>query len=270
MSTGIYFNRNYFSENKIYIDRIKSVLNNNSIECKIVNGIDDLEGLEILFILGGDGTILNIASECAVRGVKIVGINYGHLGFLTEFEPSQVNDALECVVGNKFNIIKRSMLDITYNDKNYSALNDFVIQRSTSGNQFSNIVHIRAEIDGSIVDDFSSDGLIVCTPTGSTAYSLSAGGSVLTPDLNAFEITSICAHSLHSRPVVYSYSSILKVNPHNNSSLLNIIVDGRIVDQIDDSVEITVKKSNHFVEFISKRKENFFEKLFIKLNIWSK
>lgn len=270
MRTGIYFNRNYISENRVYIELIKKTLICNNVDCRFVIDATDLDGLDILFVLGGDGTILNIASDCAERAIKIVGINYGHLGFLTEFEPSQVNEALDCVFKGKYTVIKRSMLEVSYGDKSYSALNDLVIQRSTSGNHFSNIVRLRAEINGSVVDDFASDGLIVCTPTGSTAYSLSAGGSVLTPDLNAFAITSICAHSLHSRPVVYSDKSVLKVYPHNNSSPLTIIVDGRIVDQIDDSVEITVKKSEHFVEFISRGNENFFEKLFIKLNIWSK
>ena len=94
------------------------------------------------------------------------------------------------------------MLEIKCGGDTYLALNDLVIQRSTSGNGFSNTVELRAEIDGYIVDNYLSDGIIISTPTGSTAYSLSAGGSVLTPELNAFIMTPICAHSLHSRPVV--------------------------------------------------------------------
>lgn len=269
MRAGIYFNKNYLSENKPYVEQLKQSLKTHFDECVIVDGFEDLDGLYVLFVLGGDGTILTVASECAKRSVKIIGINYGHLGFLTEFEQEKLGEAVELVCSGKFSIRKRNMLEISCGGKSFLALNDLVIQRSTSGVNFSNTVDLRAEIDGSIVDNFLSDGIIVSTPTGSTAYSLSAGGSILTPDLNAFIMTPICAHSLHSRPVVYNDNSVLNIS-HTGKTPLNIIIDGKIADTVYGPMLAEVKKSKYYAEFITRDDKDFFKKLFIKLNIWSK
>lgn len=270
MKVGLYFNKNYIDENKPYIERIKRVLTSHFAQCVTVNGFNDLDGLDILMVLGGDGTILTIASECALRGVKIIGINYGHMGFLAEFEPEKLDRALELVCSGNFRTEKRSMLKIEFSGRKYYALNDLVIQRSTGGNAFSNTIHLRAEINGSTVDNFSADGLIVSTPTGSTAYSLAAGGSVVTPDLDAFILTPVCAHSLHSRPVVFSDTSVLKICRIDGRSGINIIVDGRSVDESGDFEEVTVTKSEFYTEFIVSDENDFFNKLLIKLNIWSR
>lgn len=267
MNVGIYLNKRYFSDEKIYTETISRVFGG---LCKTVNGFKDLNGLDVLFVLGGDGTILSVASECAKRGVKIIGINYGHMGFLSEFEPDKLDDAVRLVKGGEFITQSRSMLDIVCGDKKYLALNDVVIQRNTSGTDFTNTVSVHAEIDGTTVDNFSSDGIIVSTPTGSTAYSLAAGGSVLTPDISAFILTPICAHSLHSRPVVFSDDSVLKISPVNAVSPLALIVDGKAVGKVQIGDEVIITKSEHTVDFITKDDKNFFSKLLIKLNIWSK
>ena len=268
MKAGIYYNKNYLSENKHYVELIKNSLAASGIDCLTVTRFSDLDGLDVLFVLGGDGTILNVAAECAKRKVKILGINYGHLGFLTEYEPEKVGEAIKLVCSD-FTTQRRAMLEIECKGKKYLALNDVVIQRSTGGRDFTNTVKLQAEIDGSMVDNYLSDGIIISTPTGSTAYSLSAGGSVLTPDINAFIMTPICAHSLHSRPVVYSDNSELKIISVNETPL-NIVVDGKIVDVISEAVTVTVKKSSCSVEFITRGDNDFFKKLLIKLNIWSK
>ncbi len=270
MKVGVYFNKHYISENKQNVERICGVITKSGADCIVVNGIQDLDGLDILFVLGGDGTILMVATECAKRGIKILGINYGHLGFLAEFEPDKVDEALALVRSGNYKTQKRSVIEIECGGKTYLALNDVVVQRSTCGNDFSNTINLRAEIDGSTVDKFSSDGIIISTPTGSTAYSLSAGGSVLTPDINAFIMTPICAHSLHSRPVVYNDGSVLKIHLLSSGAMLNIIVDGRIVDTLDSSKTVIAKKSSYYVEFITRDETDFFKKLLIKLNKWSK
>lgn len=269
MKSGIYYNKNFLSENKPYLEQLKKSLADIGIDCIVVNCFTDLDGLDVLFVLGGDGTILTVAAECARRKIKILGINYGHLGFLTEYEPEKVSEAI-ALVSKDFSTQKRTMLEIECKGKKYLALNDLVIQRSTGGNDFTNTVELRAKIDGSTVDNYLSDGIIISTPTGSTAYSLSAGGSVLTPDLNAFILTPICAHSLHSRPVVYSDNSVLEIIPLNGRTPLNIIVDGKVVDVINEGIIVKVKKSDCFVEFITRGDNDFFNKLLIKLNIWSK
>ena len=267
---GIYYNKNYLTENLAYIQKIEKYFSSYGINCKIISTKNDLDGLDIVLVLGGDGTILSIASECAKRHIKILGINYGHLGFLTEYEQEKLEDALELVCSGKFTTKKRAMLEIAYGDKKFYALNDLVIQRSTGGRDFSNTVELDAEIDGALVDHYVSDGIIISTPTGSTAYSLSAGGSVLAPDLDAFIMTPICAHSLHSRPVVFNANSTVKISSSSSRRHLNVVIDGKIVDTVSGKIDFTVNKSHFAVQFISHGDTDFFDKLLIKLNIWSK
>ena len=270
MKAGIYFNKNYISDNRRYVERIDGALTKRGDTCRVVENFSDLDGIEVLFVLGGDGTILMIAAECAVRGIKIIGINYGHMGFLAEFEPEKIDDAIALVCGGNYKIQKRSMLKIECSGKEFYALNDLVIQRGTAGSEFSNTVNLHAEIDGTTVDNFSSDGIIISTPTGSTAYSLAAGGSVLAPELNAFIMTPICSHTLHSRPVVYSDSSTLTICPVNAKARLVLAVDGREVASLTGEETVKVTKAGHCVEFITADDKNFFNKLLIKLSIWSK
>ena len=270
MKAGIYFNKNYISQTGSYLDRMKNSLARNGIECAIVDGSAGFDGLDVLLVLGGDGTILNVAAECAKRNIKILGINYGHLGFLTEYEPEKAEEAIELLCSKKYTVQKRTMLDVECNGKKYLALNDLVVQRSTGGNNFSNTVELRAEINGVTVDNYLSDGIIISTPTGSTAYSLSAGGSVLTPDIGAFIMTPLCAHSLHSRPVVYSDKSVLEIFPLSKRTSINLIVDGRVEGVVANCSSVKVKKSEHYVQFITRGDDDFFNKLLIKLNIWSK
>ena len=267
MKVGIYLNNKYFSEENPYVDKIVRAAFS---KCITVKDYSDLEGLDVLFVLGGDGTILTVATECARRHVRIIGVNYGHIGFLAEFEPDKLDEAIELVKGGVFYTQSRSMIEIKCGDKEFYALNDLVIQRATGGENFTNTVNVHAEIDGTTVDNFSADGIIVSTPTGSTAYSLSAGGSVLTPDIAAFIITPICPHSLHSRPVVYSDDSLLVLKPVKSEVPLRIIVDGKPSGWVNRGEYVEVRKSRYSVEFITKNDKNFFNKLLVKLNIWSK
>lgn len=269
MNAGIFFNRRYFDENVENVKLIRQKFTCAGHSCKVINGFEDLDGLDVLFVLGGDGTILLVASECARRGVKIIGINYGHMGFLAEFEPEKLAEAAELVLSGDYPVQKRSMLKISFGDSVCYALNDLVVQRNNCGEHFVNTVNLRAEIDGATVDNFSADGIIVSTPTGSTAYSLSAGGSVLAPELEAFILTPVCAHSLHSRPVVFSDKSDLTISPLGHSQGLVMAVDGKLMESYKGQ-SIKVAKAAYPVEFITRGDKNFFNKLLIKLNIWSK
>lgn len=268
MKFGVYFNKNFIDDNLPYVKKITTRLNCEGFSCKIVEKFADLDGVDLLFVLGGDGTILTVAAECAKRSVKILGINYGRVGFLAQFEPSRIDDALNMVCSQKYSVNSRSMLKISCKGQEFLALNDLVLQRSTAGSGFSNTVDLRAEIDGAVVDNYSSDGIIVSTPTGSTAYSLSAGGSVLTPEINAFILTPICAHSLHSRPIVFGDNSVLTVYPTKQNQQLNVVVDGKIKAEIKCGDCVKVEKAQQTVGFITDD-VNFFEKLFLKLNKWS-
>lgn len=269
MKVGLFFRRSY-SDKKAYVDGVIKALSARQIEHVIITSASDLDGIDILMVFGGDGTILTMATECARRGVKIIGINYGHIGFLAEFESDKLDDAIDMICSGNYALEERSLLEIDYGGRVYYALNDLVIQRCTSGNQFSNTINLRAAIDGSVVDNYTADGLIVSTPTGSTAYSLAAGGSILTPDIDAFIMTPICAHSLHSRPVVFSDKSTLTLTRTDSRGAINVVVDGISVDCACEIGEIQVKKAQFKVSFITSVNSDFFNKLLIKLNIWSK
>ena len=269
IKAGLYFKRSYCGDRN-YIEGVVNAVRGKVSSCIVVKDETDLDGLDVLMVFGGDGTILHMASACARRGVKIIGINYGHIGFLAEFEPEKLDAAVDMICSGKYALQQRSMLKICYNDKCYFALNDLVIQRCTSGNEFSNTINLCAAIDGSVVDNYTADGLIVSTPTGSTAYSLAAGGSILTPDIDAFIMTPICAHSLHSRPVVYSDKSQLTLTRTDKRGAINVIIDGTAVDCLCDMGPITVTKADFKVSFITSLDNDFFNKLLIKLNIWSK
>ncbi len=270
MRAGVYCNKKHADDNAGYVREISDKLRARGHECVRVWDFCDLDGVDVLFVLGGDGTILSVAAQCAVRGIKIIGINYGHVGFLAEFEREKIDDAVKLVCGGKYQICHRSMLKISYGDNTFYALNDLVIQRNTAGSDFANTVNLHAEIDGVTLDNFSSDGLIISTPTGSTAYSLAAGGSVLSPELNALIITPICAHTLHSRPVVIGDSSVIAVNSVNVGASLVMAVDGSVKDPLKAGEIVTVSKADCCADFITTDDKNFFSKLLLKLSIWSK
>lgn len=270
MNVGIYCNKHYLKGNEPYISLIKRILKEKKFGCKAVEDVGDLNGIEVLFVLGGDGTILTVATECAKKNIKIIGVNYGHIGFLAEFEPEKTEEAVNLVCSENYKLRHRTLLELSCGGKSALALNDVVIQRNTGGVHFSNTVNLHAEINGATVDNFSSDGIIISTPTGSTAYSLAAGGSVLTPDLNAFILTPICPHSLHSRPVVFGDDLEIKINAVNANEPLVIIADGKNVGELKSGEVVTIKKSRFTADFITKEDKNFFTELLLKFNKWSK
>lgn len=270
MKVGIYFNKKYLSGYLETVQKIKERLGASGIECAAVRSSRELDGIDVLMVLGGDGTILTVAADCARRGIKIMGINYGHIGFLAEFEQEKLDEAIELLCSGDYSTEKRSMLSVEIGGRSFIALNDLVIERSTYGQKYSNTISLSAYIDGSLVDNYLSDGIIVSTPTGSTAYSLAAGGSVLTPDIDAFILTPLCAHSLHSRPIVYSDKSELRILYEKENTAVNVSVDGIIVGEFEGAVEAKITKSQYFTEFITSDKVNFFDKLLSKLSKWSR
>lgn len=270
MKVGIYFNKKYLPGYLETVQIIKERLGASGIECTAARSSRELDGIDVLMVLGGDGTILTVAAYCARRGIKIMGINYGHIGFLAEFEQEKLDEAIELLCSGDYSTEKRGMLSVEIGGRSFIALNDLVIERSTYGQKYSNTISLSAYIDGSLVDNYLSDGIIVSTPTGSTAYSLAAGGSVLTPDIDAFILTPLCAHSLHSRPIVYSDKSELRILYEKENTAVNVSVDGIIVGEFEGAVEAKITKSQYFTEFITSDKVNFFDKLLSKLSKWSR
>lgn len=161
------------------------------------------DGADIILVLGGDGTLLGVARDAARVDIPILGVNLGHLGFLAEVERHEVDACLDRLFAGDYTIEQRMMLeaDIARPDGRMEtaiALNDLVITRAA----FTRLIDLKLYVDGSFVDEYSADGLICATPTGSTAYSLSAGGPIVDPTVELLIVTPVCPHKLYSRTVI--------------------------------------------------------------------
>lgn len=227
----------------------------------------EIADVDVVLVLGGDGAILHAGVIAAQKQIKIIGINYGTLGFLTEYEKDErekVKDLLFALEKNTCRIVKRSLLQLDIGEKTYYALNEIAIQRdyglfSTNAKQILSL-EIQAK-EGA--DKISGDGLLICTPTGSTAYSLSAGGAILTPEVPVFMMTPICAFSMRARPIVFADTDEFKVRTEGRSIVL---VDGNVAATLPGNAEIHIKKAPFTADFPVKDNSDFFARVRNKLN----
>ncbi|MDE0119685.1 MAG: NAD(+)/NADH kinase [Bdellovibrionales bacterium] len=201
--------------------------------------------IDLVVVLGGDGTYLQAVQYISNYSVPFLGINMGSFGFLTVHKQDSLVSCLESVVQGNMILEERSLIDVSFyqedNQKSeYLALNDMVIER---GN-FSHLIDISITIQNANIYSVKADGIIISSPTGSTAYNLAAGGPILHPQVNSFAITPICSHSLTNRPVIVpdNYEMLFKVNNHNQSAFLTI--DGKKQAQISNKHSIKMRKSN--------------------------
>ncbi len=215
---------------------------------------------EIILAMGGDGTLLKTARIVSNKGIPILGINLGALGFLTEVALDNLYPALENILKGNFSIEKRMVLEanIPHKKKLYG-LNDIVIQGTGSGRMLSFSIFINKEY----VSDFSADGLIVSTPTGSTAYSLAASGPVLYPSMEAIIINPICPHTLGFRPMVVSGDTEIGIEFQSEEAI--VTADGQEKIAIKKGMNITIKKADFSINLIKSGVRSFYEILRTKL-----
>ena len=196
---------------------------------------------ELIIVLGGDGTILRTVHDLGDQLRPIFGINLGTLGFLTCLGPADYRQAVKCIVDGNYLLSSRSLLYVEVVRKNavtghHLGLNDAVISRGA----LSRLIRLETRVNGALLTEYNADGLIVCTPTGSTAYSLSAGGPLLTPDSNVLAITPICPHTLTNRSLIISDNAAIEVRLQSNQEDIFLTVDGQRAIPMDcaDSVRI--------------------------------
>jgi NAD+ kinase len=234
------------------------------------SGLDEenvIEKSEILICLGGDGTFLKYARKAYNKGIPMLGINLGSLGFLTEVEKTDLSITVECLINGNFEIEERIMLEssIISDGKIISkdvALNDVVISRGA----LSRILHIKTYINNDFVDTFPGDGVIVSSPTGSTAYSLSCGGPIVEPDLDLMIVTPICPHILYSRSFITAGDRVVKlVVDENYCHDAMVTIDGQEGIIIRGGDYIEVKKAPCTVKLIRINSRNFFNILRTKI-----
>lgn len=210
-------------------DELKLLLSAKGIEAEVLN-IDGLkDGFDFIFVIGGDGTILKTARFYSKFQVPIFGINLGRLGFLSQASRENLKIAVEKIIEGNFIIQDRIMLQ----SGDYTALNDFVIKSCDMGRTSG----FSLKINDKFVCDYLADGIIISTPTGSTAYGLSAGGPVLAPSLNAFVIVPICPHTLNARPLVVPDNEKFTVCVDKNTKFV-LSTDGQGLYEFNNSIDI--------------------------------
>jgi NAD+ kinase len=221
--------------------------------------------IDVLITLGGDGTILRIAEYAARTKTPILGINLGFTGFLTECEPEQIGAVIRELGERSFHTEDRTLLRADFGEGAFHALNDVVVLRDGQ----SRMPELEVEIGGELVDRYHCDGFIVSTPTGSTAYSLSAGGPIISPHARALALTPITPHSLHSRPLVVSEDEQILVRIGGQSVATVISADGAIKGTLPAGGVLRVEKSAYTVSFVRLGTgRGFYSKLLSKLNKW--
>lgn len=221
--------------------------------------------VDAVSVFGGDGTFLYAARIIAARGVPILGINLGSLGFLTEVKLERMREAFKGLLTGNYGIEDRMLLDVEVlknggHPARYTALNDAVINKGT----IARIIELEVSVDSQLVTMTRADGIIVSTPTGSTGYSLSAGGPILHPTLEALIITPICPHTLTNRPVVVPDSAVVGICLRHGKDVM-LTVDGQVGMPLEQGDCLHIKKAEHSIRLIQIESNPFFKLLREKL-----
>ena len=224
---------------------------------------------DLLVVLGGDGTILSVVSGLKKVTKPIFGINIGSLGFLTCLNSSAYRDAVSSIVSGKFALSERALLSVEIMKAGkrlqaMDALNDAVISRG----EISRLIRLRTRVNGEALTEFNADGLVVATPTGSTAYSLSAGGPILEPQSGVFVITPICPHVLTNRSLIVGDRSVIEVEPSDPDFPVYLTVDGRSPVQLEFGSIVSIRRSEKILPLAVLPELSFFGVVRQKLK-WS-
>jgi NAD+ kinase len=224
--------------------------------------------VDLLMVFGGDGTMLRVAREVAGSSTPILGINVGGLGFLTDVQSRQLSLALQQIWNGKTVLESRPLIEAAgkAGGEPFSAraLNDFVITRGAA----PRLIELGVAVDGDVLTRYRCDGLIVCSPTGSTAYSLAAGGAVVSPSAEVFTLTPICPHTLSNRSVVVSLSSTVQVKVLSKKLETVLTADGQPPISLTAGDVVNIRRSRDEIRLLHLAGSSFFETLRRKLN-WS-
>ncbi|MCL1965449.1 MAG: NAD(+)/NADH kinase [Firmicutes bacterium] len=223
---------------------------------------------DALLVLGGDGTILRAVRYMGEQIRPVLGINIGTLGFLAECVPEALQTCVDRLAAGEFALEQRMLLHARLRDDAaiYTALNDVVVTRGS----FTRVIQSDAYVDGVLAARYSGDGTVIASPTGSTAYSLSAGGPVVAPGLECFIVAPICPHTLSSRPMVISAVSQVRLlfTPRGDDGGMLLSVDGAQCRILHEVTEINIRRSERTLPFVRFGEDRFFEMLRTKLSKW--
>jgi len=222
--------------------------------------------VDLLVVFGGDGTILRVAREIAGSPTPVLGVNIGGLGFLTAVPSDQLAAALKLVWAGQYTLQSRALIEavgVLGGQKiHHTALNDIVVSRGA----VSRLISLDVGVDGEPITRYRCDGLIISSPTGSTAYSLAAGGAIVLPTADVFTLTPICPHSLSNRSIILPLSSQITVKAVTPPPATILSADGRVVAELDAGDEVTVRRSRRAIRLVQLADGSFFEALRRKLH----
>jgi len=248
---------------------IKEKLNYNNINIVRDEITDECDSV---IVLGGDGTLLHIAYKAYEKNIPILGINMGNLGFLTEVNKDEIEQALNCLINNEFEIDPRMMIEVilkrrgnTENIERYFALNEVVILKGTTGK----MITLFTSANNQLISNDRGDGLIISTPTGSTAYNLSAGGPIVHPKIEAFILNPVCPFTLGSRPIMIPSDLEVEIKAGHNDNKVSIIIDGQHEVDLNIPDTLIVKRAPGYLKLYKSQKRDYFTILREKLG-WSR
>ncbi len=230
-----------------------------------------LHSIDLAIVVGGDGTFLDVARNIADYEIPILGINLGRLGFLTDISPNFMCEMIDDILNNNYNTEERNLLQvsISHNKKQLHeqvALNDIVLHKGDS----PRMIEFETFINNQFFNSQRSDGMIISTPTGSTAYALSAGGPILDPDLNVVVLVSINPHTMSNRPVVISANNTIQIKPNDTCiGSARITCDGQIIFPFNSKNEVIIRRYPKLLKVIHPKGHNHYRLLREKLN-WGK
>ena len=262
--------------NKIigYIEKNGGSATYQTIFSKERNRVDESiipEDTQCILVLGGDGTLIKAARELVSRNIPLIGVNFGHLGYLVEIEISDIEHTLDLLMNDKYQLERRMMItaDVSRNGNVIHkgvALNDISVSR----NGKLKVLNFKVYVNGQFINKYSADGIIVSTPTGSTAYNLSAGGPIVEPCADIIVLTPVCPHTLNSRSIVLSAESVIDIeilsDRTENEEFKNVNYDGSDICELMTNDVITIRKSDMYTNIAKISKLSFFETLQKKMS----
>ncbi|OGU61406.1 MAG: hypothetical protein A2X64_07060 [Ignavibacteria bacterium GWF2_33_9] len=222
------------------------------------------EVIDVIITLGGDGTILSAVRQVADSAIPIMGINVGKLGFLAEFPNTQIESAVSALVNGEYRIVERAMLSTNVDGEIILALNDIVVEKLSS----SRMITLHTYSDDNFVAAYRADGLIVTTPTGSTAYSLASGGPILAPSTKVICLTPIAPHSLTFRPLVIPEENTITLKVEAPNGEAKLVADGQVEKILKNGDEVKISIAKERVQLIKPKKTSYYDVLRAKL-LWA-
>lgn len=225
---------------------------------------DDDFHADMVISIGGDGTFLKAASRVGNKGIPILGINTGRLGFLADVSPAEMEETLDEIYNNHYKVEERSVLQLKCNDKHLMkspyALNEIAVLKRDS----SSMISIHTAINGAPLTSYQADGLVISTPTGSTAYSLSVGGPIIVPHSKTIAITPVAPHSLNVRPIVICDDWEITLDVESRSHSFLVAIDGRS-ESCKESTQLRISRADYSIKVVKRFNHIFFDTLRNKL-----